>query len=435
MKIILLQSLPYFPTKGGGDKSNKMLIEELIKRGHECHVIAVAANLDSDIAFEKYPSILEEHGITEIEKGDDCIRFNLNGIVIHAIKQVNKIPPYFIKIFKEIDPDWVFVPTEDFAQMLLETAVNVDASKVIYLARTTIRLPFGPDSSLVLPQKTHLFRKVRGIMAVSQFMKEYIYTWTGVQANVLPISLHGTVPLSNFGNFDDGFVTLINPCIYKGISIFLDLAKKFPDTRFAAVPTWGATETDMINMKKQKNVTILNQVDDIDIVYKQTKILLVPSLWAEAKSRCIGEALLRGIPVLASDTGGNKEAMPGLDYLLQVNKIVKYNDELDSRRMHTAEVPVQNMQPWYEALNKLLTDRNHYNELSARSREIAYKVMIENNNVDRVEEYLLKLKSEPVNNSFNSSDFKETGEEDNKSKLLKSLTHEQKLALLSKLKK
>ena len=36
----------------------------------------------------------------------------------------------------------------------------------------------------------------------------------------------------------------MNPCAVKGISIFLALADAFPETVFAAVPTWGTNEQD-----------------------------------------------------------------------------------------------------------------------------------------------------------------------------------------------
>ena len=47
-----------------------------------------------------------------------------------------------------------------------------------------------------------------------------------------------------------------------------------------------------------------------------TRILLVPSLWGEAFGLVVVEAMLRGIPVLASNVGGLVEAKLGVDYIL-----------------------------------------------------------------------------------------------------------------------
>ena len=47
MKIILIQNTTYIPTNGGSDKSNKLLLETLAGRGHDCMVIAPAVKVDS----------------------------------------------------------------------------------------------------------------------------------------------------------------------------------------------------------------------------------------------------------------------------------------------------------------------------------------------------------------------------------------------------
>jgi glycosyltransferase involved in cell wall biosynthesis len=100
---------------------------------------------------------------------------------------------------------------------------------------------------------------------------------------------------------------MINPCAYKGLPIFIKLAAEFPELLFAAVLTWGTTENDKATPLQRPNVRLLEPTDDIYRIFAVTRVLLVPSLWAEAKANVITEAMLRGIPVLASDVGGNSE--------------------------------------------------------------------------------------------------------------------------------
>ena len=96
---------------------------------------------------------------------------------------------------------------------------------------------------------------------------------------------------------------------------------------FAAVPTWGTTPADFAALRQRPNISILPPVDDIDDLLRQTRVMLAPSLWAEARSRMILEAMSRGIPVMASDVGGLAEAMLGMDYLLPVNPVPRYRPD------------------------------------------------------------------------------------------------------------
>jgi len=71
------------------------------------------------------------------------------------------------------------------------------------------------------------------------------------------------------------------------------------------------------------NVQIDERYDDIDTTYAETAILLVPSLWEEPFGRVIVEAMSFGIPVIANDVGGIKEAMNGGGFLIDVNETYK----------------------------------------------------------------------------------------------------------------
>jgi glycosyltransferase involved in cell wall biosynthesis len=118
-------------------------------------------------------------------------------------------------------------------------------------------------------------------------------------------------------------------------------------------------------------VTVLPPVDDIHQVMTQTKVALVPSLWAEARSRIILEAMVRGIPVIASDVGGLKEAKLGVDYLLPVKPVVRYHTRVDQLMVPMADIPEQDLALWGAVLGRLLNDRTHDEQLAAESRRAA----------------------------------------------------------------
>lgn len=63
-------------------------------------------------------------------------------------------------------------------------------------------------------------------------------------------------------------------------------------------------------------MTYLPPQQDMEEIWKKTRILLVPSIAQEAFGRVIVEAHIRGIPVIAHDIGGISEAMNGVGILL-----------------------------------------------------------------------------------------------------------------------
>jgi len=86
--------------------------------------------------------------------------------------------------------------------------------------------------------------------------------------------------------------------------------------------------------------------------------------------------------------------MLGVDYLLPVRPIARYRPELDDQRVPVAEVPEQDIGPWQAALERLLTDAQHYEQLSRLSREraLAYAASL---TVDPFEAYLSRLVQSP----------------------------------------
>src|SRR5205085_4817518 len=140
--------------------------------------------------------------------------------------------------------------------------------------------------------------------------------------------------------------TFVNPCAVKGMAIFLDLADAFPRAAFAAVPSWGTNAEDLAVLRRRANVRMPDLVDDIDVLLARTRVLLVPSVWAEARSRMVVEAMLRGVPVMASNVGGIPEAKMGVPYLLPVNAIARYEARVDTQMVPAAQVPPQDVGPW-----------------------------------------------------------------------------------------
>ena len=144
------------------------------------------------------------------------------------------------------------------------------------------------------------------------------------------------------------YVTLINCNTNKGGYILIELAKLMPDIEFLGVE--GAYNSQ-IKDNSIKNITYYKSTPNIEYIYKQTDIIIMPSK-QETWGRVAIEAISSGIPVIANPTEGLREA---LDYC---GIYVSYTD----------------IKRWVNTIRKLKTDENYYKKVSQlcikRSREL-----------------------------------------------------------------
>jgi len=369
LRILLAHNSLYYPSYGGGDKSNRLLMEALAARGHAVRVAARVEHFGADAHTALIRELTARCATPRIERSG--VEFRLNGVEVGILTRHPNLRAYFAAQVRAFEPDIIVASTDDPAHLMLEIALRSPPARVVYLVRATIALPFGPDTGLPSAFQTDALRQVDGVVAVSEYVARYARQWGSVEAIHVPISLLDPGGHPHLGRFENRYVTLVNPCAVKGISILLALAERFPRVAFAGVPTWGTTAADFAALRKRANVTILPAVDDIDDVLRQTRVMLAPSLWAEARSRMILEAMSRGIPVMASDVGGLAEAMLGMDYLLPVNPVAHYRPMVDELMVPAVEIPPQDVGPWAAVLDRLLNDRAHYERLAAQSRRAA----------------------------------------------------------------
>lgn len=378
----------YVPARGGANKSNRLLLEALAERGHRCTVVALAVG-QQDNPLELAESLAEiaAAGGEAIRQTPEATCFTLNRVSVHAVASPAGLQSYLRRQIIADQPDCVLVCTSDPSCLTLAAALDAAPDRVVVLVRNTLHLPFGPDGAFSDAGAAELYRRAAGVVGVSGYVRDYLERWADCPAVTMPISLFERRPYPKLGQADRGYVTLINPCAVKGLPIFAGLARRFPHVQFAAVPSWGTTAEDRQVLARLPNVTLLPPTDQVDELYAQTRILLVPSLWGEARARVVVEALARGIPVLGADVGGISEALLGLDYLLPVAPIRTYRHVLDENAVPEAIVPEQDLGPWVTALQRLLTDPRHYRDLADRAHARAAE-FIQGWTIDPLEAYL-----------------------------------------------
>jgi glycosyltransferase involved in cell wall biosynthesis len=265
------------------------------------------------------------------------------------------------------------VSSEDVGHVLLREAAAVAPGRIVYLAHTPQFYPFGPESWHADAAAAELVRGAAQVVVIGEHMAGYVRRHLGRGAAVVHPPIYGGPPYREFGRFGSGFVLMVNPCVVKGIAIFLEMARQYPEVEFAALNGWGTTQADREALAQLPNARLLGNVPDIEEVLAGARLLLMPSVWYEGFGLIAMEAMLRGLPVIASDSGGLQEAKGGTGYVIPVKPVERYEPVFDETHMPKAVAPAQDMAPWAAALERLLTDEAEYWAEARRSREAALR--------------------------------------------------------------
>src|ERR1700691_3507176 len=192
MRILLAQNSLYYPAHGGGDKSNRLLMEALAARGHTCLAVARISRFGPS-EHAQYLSDLAARGVSSVASDPGVVVFHHAGVEARVVTSHPNLRAYFSAQISGFEPDIVLTSTDDPAQLLLEASLRANALTV-YLARATLPLPFGPDSAFPSEAKTGILRQTAAVVAVSHYVAEYTDKWSGIPAVYAPISLMDPPP-------------------------------------------------------------------------------------------------------------------------------------------------------------------------------------------------------------------------------------------------
>ncbi len=186
------------------------------------------------------------------------------------------------------------------------------------------------------------FRAVDWIAVPSQFSRDYYRRSLGLECEVLPyvidagrvlVATRATSPLPDPLPGGEGdicrhpnplpagqgtFVTFVNPLPAKGLYVFARIAevlsRRRPDIRLLVIEGRsgrGWRQATGIDLTRLRNVTARPAMPDPRAFYAVTRVLLMPSLWNESFGLAAAEAMMNGIPVLASNRGALPETIGG----------------------------------------------------------------------------------------------------------------------------
>lgn len=366
MRILLTANASYAPPRGGATRSNLIWLDHLARRGHACRVVS---------GRSKPGAVFEHH----------------ESIQVVAVEEPARRVQTLRREIAEFQPDWVLVSSEDVGHGLLRQAHLSAPGRVVYLAHTPQFFPFGAASWNRNAFAAGLVAESAGIVTIGQHMAEYVERAVGRAATVIHPPIYGAPPFPQYDNFKCGLIAMINPCAVKGISLFLSVAERLPGCQFGFLPGWGTTDADRRALARVTNVATLPYARRIDDFLADVRVLLAPSLWYEGFGLIVMEAMLRGIPVVASDSGGLREAKRGTGYVIPVRTIECFSTAYDEHALPIPVVPENDPAPWIDAVRTLLGHRAAYLRESEASR-VAGLAFVERLDAGDLERFLLALK-------------------------------------------
>ncbi len=212
------------------------------------------------------------------------------------------------------------------------------------------------------------FANIDKLVVPSRFSAEHYRRMLGLDCAVMP----------NLVNFDQvrcdrptpGYVTFVNPSVEKGVYAFARIADELgrtrPDIPFLLVEGRGTEATVAacgLDLRRRGTVHFINHPPDPRRFWRETRICLMPSLWLESQGLVAIEAMINGIPVIASDRGALPETLGRAGVVLPLPDRITPG----SRVLPTPEEAA----PWVEAIIRLWDDADFLDDRGRKSESEA----------------------------------------------------------------
>ena len=193
------------------------------------------------------------------------------------------------------------------------------------------------DKHTVDPEFKQLIeKKYCHFYIVSPFLQKAVEKITGHTINDMIYSGSSVkmckIPKINI--LKNKYVTIINIHKLKGGDLICHLLKTLLDIPFQLVRTeHGSEELDdqikkIVEYRNNNNIPckLIERVNDPKIIFRETKILLAPSLVDETFCRTANEAMMNGIPVITSGQGNLKYLVDNNDLIISPNEPDKWEE-------------------------------------------------------------------------------------------------------------
>lgn len=220
-----------------------------------------------------------------------------------------------------------------------------------------------------LPKK--IFEKIadkaKVVLVLNQKSRDYVEKIVPGKARICP-NFVMTDQIAKEHKVNDHFTTGMyvgDVRFSKGSDDIYELAEQCQDKKFIVI---GSVTDEMKKIKKPDNVIIMGRLEAVD-VYRQldeADVFIFPSL-TEGFSNALLEAMARGVPVIATDVGANKDMIEERGGVIvpvhdvEAMKAALYDMEPKEKRKKMSEWNINKVKKYYE-YNKVLQELMHIYE-------------------------------------------------------------------------
>ena len=382
MRILLAIHNAYTDHTSGAAQSMRILMQWLAEAGHDVRVLATArfdARPPGDLIQH-----LAEHGVSarrslpsskflgsvkraaNLGPGRPVLDFALNGVAVRML--MTKAPPntpadrfeaaqflYLLdEILSEAPPD-----------QLVTYGGHAVVQEAMRRARAAGAITVFTLRNYGYEDRRH-YEHVDHVFTTSPYLTDVYRERIGLRS----VGIDSPIEWADVEAPEDmrRFVTFVNPSRNKGSMLFARLADMLGSARpdIPLLIVQSATTAGPLNaipgldFKKYPHIMAAPATPRPADFFALTRILLVPSVFAEPFGRVSAEALVNGIPPLVSDRGALPQTVGAGGTVLPLPSWLSP----ESREIPSEE----EVRPWFDAVCRLWDDPGYYADRSKRAR-------------------------------------------------------------------